>query len=226
MNKKLINWIGLLGVAALISYATAAYFCRAAFPGYNWMESAVSDLSARTAPSSPLWDKLSAVFSVGIVCDTCVAIYVSEKKISSKLFRVGIYMFIIKSWISELGYAMFPLDDAGKEISGINETMHMIVTAFVVGLSVISLIILIIAGIKRKEVRDIGIWAAVSFVMMLMGPVGMASFPPEYFGIAERFSIYAANIFSAILGLYLFNGFRKALTSENPGDGVVHWGRG
>ena len=211
MNKKLINWIGLLGVAALISYAVAAYFCRAAFPGYNWMESADSDLSAETAPSRQLWDKLSAVFSAGIVCDTCVAIYVSEKKISSKLFRVGIYIFIIKSWISTIGYKMFALDDAGKEIGGFNEIMHMVVTAFVVGLSIISLIILIIAGIKRKEVRDIGIWAAISFAMMLIGPIGMASFPPEYFGIAERFSIYASIIFSAVLGLYLFNGFKKAL---------------
>ena len=51
MNRKLINWMGLLGVGALISYMTAAYFCRAAFPGYNWMEQAVSDLSAESAPS-------------------------------------------------------------------------------------------------------------------------------------------------------------------------------
>ena len=46
MNRKLINWIGLTGLAALISYAAAAYFCRGAFQGYNWMESAVIDLSA------------------------------------------------------------------------------------------------------------------------------------------------------------------------------------
>ena len=76
----------------------------------------------------------------------------------------------------------------------------LLVTAFVVGLSIVSLIILIIAGIKRKEVRDIGIWAAITFVTMLMGPIGMASFPPEYFGIAERFSIYSSIIFSAVLG--------------------------
>ena len=215
MNKKLINWVGLLGVAALISYITAAYFCRAAFPGYNWMESAVSDLSAESAPSRMLWDKLSAVSTVGgIVCATCLAIYVSENKISSKLFRVGIYLFVIKSWISTIGYKMFALDDAGKDIGGFNEIMHMIVTAFVVGLSIISLIILVVAGIKRKEVRGIGIWAAIAFIMMLMGPVGMANFPPEYFGIAERFSIYAALMFDAVLGLYLFNGFEKAMRNS------------
>ena len=210
MKRKLINWTGLLGIGALISYVVAAYFCRAAFPGYNWMEQAVSDLSAESAPSRQLWDKLSAVYSAGtVVCTTCVAIFVSENKISSKLFRTGIYLLVIMSWISKLGYQMFALDDAGKGIGGFNETMHMIVTAMVVVLSIASFVILIIAGIKRKEVRGIGIWAAVFFAMMLMGPIGMAVLPPEYFGIGERCSIYAAIGFEAVLGVYLFNGFKR-----------------
>ncbi|WP_081679498.1 DUF998 domain-containing protein [Butyrivibrio sp. XPD2002] len=208
MNRKLINWIGLTGLAALISYAAAAYFCRGAFPGYNWMESAVSDLSAETAPSRQLWDKLSAVYSAGsVVCATCVAIYVSEKKISSRMFRVGIYLFTVMNWISKIGYSMFALDDAGKQISSFQEVMHMIVTAFVVFLSIASLVLLIIAGVRNKEVRGIGIWAAIFFAMMLMGPIGMQVFPPQYFGIAERFSIYSAIGFNAVLGVYLFNGF-------------------
>ncbi len=33
-------------------------------------------------------------------------------------------------------------------------------------------------------------------------------FPPEYFGIGERCSIYAAIGFEAVLGVYLFNGFK------------------
>ena len=212
MNRKLINWIGLLGVGALLSYMVAAYFCRAAFPGYNWMEQAVSDLSAESAPSRQLWDKLSAVYSAGsVVCTTCVAIFISENKISSKFFRVGIYLLVIMSWISKIGYQMFPLDDAGRAIGGIDETMHMVVTAFVVALSIISFLTLIIAGIKRKEVRSIGIWAAIFFVMLLMGPIGMASFPAGYFGIGERFSIYATIGFEAVLGLYLFNGFKGVI---------------
>ncbi|RKM59402.1 DUF998 domain-containing protein [Butyrivibrio sp. CB08] len=208
MNRKLINWIGLTGLAALISYAAAAYFCRGAFPGYNWMESAVSDLSAETAPSRQLWDRLSAVYSAGsVVCATCVAIYVSDKKISTKLFRVGIYLFTLMNWISKIGYSMFSLDDAGKDISSFQEVMHMIVTVFVVGFSIVSLLLLIIAGFRNKEVRGVGIWAAIFFAMMLMGPIGMQALPPQYFGIAERCSIYATIGFNAILGIYLFNGF-------------------
>ncbi len=208
MNRKLINWIGLTGLAALISYALAAYFCRGAFPGYNWMESAVSDLSAETAPSRQLWDKLSALYSAGsIVCATCAAIYVSEIKISTRLFRVGIYLFTVMNWISKIGFEMFALDDAGKQISSLQEVMHMVVTALVVILSMVSLVMLIIAGIRNKEVRGVGIWAAVFFAMMLIGPVGMQVLPPQYFGIAERFSIYSAIGFNAVLGFYLFNGF-------------------
>lgn len=208
MNRKLINWMGLTGIAALISYAVAAYFCRSAFPGYNWMESAVSDLSAEAAPSRQLWDRLSAVYSAGsVVCATCVAIYVSEIKISSTMFRAGIYLFTIMNWISKIGYSMFALDDAGKGVDSFQEIMHMVVTALVVILSIVSLVLVIIAGCRNKEVRGVGIWAAVFFSMMLIGPLGMQAFPPQYFGIAERFSIYSAIGFNAVLGLYLFNGF-------------------
>ena len=211
MNRKLINWLGLLGILAFASYAAAVIFSPMAYPGYNWMESAVSDLSAESAPSRQLWDRLSAVYSAGsVVCATCVAIYVSDKKISTGLFRVGIYLFTVMNWISKVGYAMFALDDAGKQISSFQEIMHMVVTALVVILSIVSLILLIIAGCRNTEVRGVGIWAAVFFAMMLIGPVGMQTLPPQYFGIAERFSIYSAIGFNAVLGLYLFNGFGKS----------------
>ena len=211
MNKKLINWIGLLGVAAFISYAAAIIFSPMAFPGYNWMEQAASDLSADSAPSRHLWDQLSAIYESGsVVCATCVTIFVSERKISTRLFRLGIYLFTIMNWISKVGYQMFALSDAGKDISGVQEVMHMIVTAFVVVLSIVSLILLIIAGCKNKKVRGIGIWAAIALALMFMGPIGMAAFPQEYFGIFERFSTFAAVGYNAVLGVYLFNGFKNA----------------
>ena len=211
MNKKLINWIGLLGVAALISYTAAIIFSPLAFPGYNWMEQAASDLSADSAPSRHLWSQLAAVYETGsVVCATCIAIFVSERKISTRLFRLGIYLFTIMNWISKVGYQMFALFDAGKSISGVQEVMHMVVTVFVVLLSIVSLVLLIIAGFKDKKVRGIGIWASVALALMFMGPIGMAAFPPEYFGVFERFSTFAAVGYNAVLGVYLFDGFGKA----------------
>ena len=211
MSRKLINWIGLLGILALVSYAVAMIFSPLAFPGYNWMEQAASDLSADSAPSRHLWDQLSALYeSGGIVCATCVAIFVSEKKISTKLFRFGIYFFVIMNWISRVGYQMFALSDAGKDIAGVQEVMHMVVTACVVVLSIVSLVLLIIAGCRDRNVREVGIWAAVALAMMFMGPIGMAAFPAKYFGIFERFSTFAAVGYNAVLGVYLFGGFKGA----------------
>ena len=64
MNKKLINWLGLTGVISFISYAAAVIFSPLAFPEYDWMSQAVSDLSAETAPSRQLWSQLSAFYKV------------------------------------------------------------------------------------------------------------------------------------------------------------------
>ena len=210
MNRKLINWLGLLGILAFISYAAALIFSPLDFPGYNWMEQAASDLSADSAPSRHLWSQLSALYDAGsVVCATCIAIFVSENKTSTKLFRLGIYLFAIMNWVSKVGYQMFALSDAGKDIKGFQEVMHMVVTVFVVLLSIVSLIMLIIAGRKDKNMRGVGIWAAVALGMMFMGPLGMGAFPKQYFGIFERFSTVAAVGFNAVLGVYLFRGFNS-----------------
>lgn len=215
MNRKQIQWLGLTGVAALLSYTAAVLFSPLAYPGYDWMAQAVSDLSAETAPSKVLWNQLAAPYNIcGVVCATCVSVYVSEHKISSRLFRVGITLFTIMNWVSAVGYGMFPLADGGKEIASFQEGMHIAVTALVVALSIASLVILIVAGCRRKGVKGIGIWAAAALGMMLIGSVGTGVAPPQYFGIVERFSVFAAVGFNAVLGLYLFGGFRDAPASK------------
>lgn len=210
MNKKLINWLGMTGILAILSYTAAVLFSPTAFPGYDAISQAVSDLSAETAPSRQLWNQLAAIYNVcGVVCVTCVSVFVSENKISTKLFRVGIYLFTIMSWISQVGYAMFPLTDSGKEIITFQEKMHIAVTIPVVLLSIVSLILLIIAGFRKNGYRSIGIWACTALAMMFVGAIGQGAVPKEYFGIFERFSLFSAVGFHAILGIYLFCGFQK-----------------
>ncbi|WP_252196633.1 DUF998 domain-containing protein [Blautia sp. MCC283] len=48
-KKNFINYCGLLGVVAFISYTAAVVFSPLAYPGYNWMAQAVSDLSGSDA---------------------------------------------------------------------------------------------------------------------------------------------------------------------------------
>ena len=67
-----------------------------------------------------------------------------------------------------------------------------------------SLTIIIVAGVKNSDCRSYGICAAVALAMMLVGATGMKIVPAEYFGVVERFSVFAATGFNAALGIHLF----------------------
>lgn len=202
MKKSLIQKLGLLGVVSLLSYTAAVVFSPLAYPGYNFMAQAVSDLSAANAPSLSLWNRLSAFYNVcEVVCATVVCVGIQGQK--TKLLRTGIYLFAVMEWISAVGYRMFPLSDSGYA-GEFQDVMHMVVTALVVLLSIVSLIVIIVAGAKDKRCRSYGICAAVALAMMLVGAMGMKIVPVEYFGIVERFSVFAATGFNAALGIHLF----------------------
>ena len=72
--------------------------------------------------------------------------------------------------------------------------------------------IIIVAGAKSKSCRSYGVCAAVALAMMLVGAVGMMlvgavgmkTVPAAYFGVVERFSVFAATGFNAALGIHLF----------------------
>ncbi len=202
MKKTLLQKIGLLGVVSFLSYAAAVFISPVAYEGYNPLAQAVSDLSAANAPSLGLWNRLSALYnSCEVVCVTAVCIGVQGKK--TKSFRTGVYLFAVMEWISAVGYRAFPLSDSGFA-GAFQDVMHMIVTAAVVLLSIASLTLIIIAGAKDKGCRSYGICAAVAIAMMLVGALGMKIVPAAYFGVVERFSVFAATGFNAALGIHLF----------------------
>lgn len=82
--------------------------------------------------------------------------------------------------------------------------MHILSTVIVVLLSIISLILIIIAGIKNRSCRSYGVFAGIALGMMMVGALGMNIVPKEYFGIVERFSVFAATGFQAVLGMHLY----------------------
>ena len=202
MKRTLTQKLGLLGIVSLLSYTAAVVFAPLAYPGYNRMAQAVSDLSAANAPSLALWNQLTALYNVcEVVCVTAVCIGIQGQK--SKLLRTGVYLFAAMEWVSAVGYRMFPLSDSGYA-GAFQDVMHMVVTALVVLLSIVSLSIIIAAGAKSRAYRSYGICAAAALAMMLVGAIGMKLVPAGYFGVVERFSVFAATGFNAALGIHLF----------------------
>ena len=174
-EKSLLNYCGLLGVAAFLSYTAAVMFSPPAYSGYDWMTQAVSDLSASNAPSLRLWNQLSSLYNVcALVCAMMVCVGIQGKK--NRLLRVGIYLFTIMEWVSAVGFSMFPLSDSGYA-GTFQDKMHIFSTVIVVLLSIVSLALIIIAGAKDKSSRSYGIFAAIALGMMMVGAMGMNIVP-------------------------------------------------
>ena len=149
MKRSLIQKLGLLGVVSFLSYTAAVVFSPLAYPDYNWMAQAVSDLSAANAPSLTLWNQLSSFYNTcEVLCATIVCVGIQGRK--TRLLRTGIYLFAVMEWVSAIGYRMFPLSSSGYA-GTVQDVMHMAVTAAVVLLSIVSLITVIAAGAKKQK---------------------------------------------------------------------------
>lgn len=211
MKKTLINRLGLLGVVSLLSYTAAVIFAPLAYPGYDWMAQAVSDLSADNAPSKILWEQLASLYSVcEIISIMMVCVFVQGKL--NKTICIGIYLFAAMNWVSNVGYAMFPLSESGNA-RAFQDIMHIyVITVLVVLLSIASLIVIMVGGYRDKRYRSLAVWATVALSLMFVGAIGTNVVTRDYFGIPERFSVFAATGFNAVLGIYLFNGFEKSKT--------------
>lgn len=196
-----LSHLGICGVISLLSYAAMVIFSPLAYPGYDWLSMAVSDLSAVGSPSRELAAQLNSLFGPCAVVSV-MAVCVSVKDCKEKLLRLGVYLFAAMEWLCTVGYSCFPLvSDADS--GNIQNIMHIVVTVLVVLLSLASLI-MIFSGTIKSENKRIGIWALVFLIAMIAGALGTNLFPKEVFGIFERFSTFSAVVFNAVLGWYLF----------------------
>ena len=211
MKKTLAQRLGLLGVVSLISYTAAVVLAPLAYPGYNWMAQAVSDLSAADAPSLGLWNRLSSLYnSCELLCVMMVCVVLQGRR--TRLLRAGVYIFAAMEWVSAVGFRMFPLSSSGYA-GALQDRLHVLTAMLTVLLSVISLAVIIAAGVRDRRCRSCGVCAGAAIGMMLLGAMGTKLAPAEYFGIFERLSVFAATGFNAALGLHAF--FMDAAQEEN-----------
>lgn len=198
-----LSRLGIFGVISLLSYTAMVVFSPLAYPGYDWLSMAVSDLSAVGAPSAALASRLNALFApCGIV--SIMAVCVSMEHIAEKLLCLGVYCFCAMEWVCTVGYEMFPWV-SGADGADPQNIMHLLVTVLVVVFSIASLL-LIALGARKGAHHPLSVWAALCLALMLLGAMGTGVLPKAVFGLFERFSTFSAVIFNAVLGVYLFTG--------------------
>lgn len=200
MENVKLRHLGIFGVISLLSYAAMVVFSPLAYPGYNWLSMAVSDLTAVGAPSAALAERLNALFGPCAVVSV-MAVCVGTAGCQSRLLKTGIGFFAAMEWITVVGYRMFPLVQ-GEAVSTFQNAMHILVTALVVLFSIVSLVLIAI-GSRREPLPSLGNWAIVCLAAMMIGALGTGIMPKSVFGLFERFSTFSAVVFNAVLGVYL-----------------------
>ena len=208
-----LKHLGICGIISLLSYTAMVVFSPLAYPGYDWLTMAVSDLSAVGAPSAELAERLNALFGpCGIVCAMAACVAVGGCR--SRLLKAGVYFCAAMEWITVVGYKLFPWVE-GAAASTFQNTMHLLVTALVVLFSIISLVLIAI-GARKEPIPSLSAWAIACFTAMLIGALGTGIMPKSVFGLFERFSTFSAVVFNAVLGVHLLRG---AFPSEQQSAG-------
>ena len=200
-NKKLTNWFCLSGVIGLVFYILHDVVGAMYYPNYDWMSQAVSDLTAINSPSFVIASGLSSIYGI-FSCLCCAMVCVVVQGKTNRILRLGVYLFTAMNFISAVGYSLFPLSESGYAGS-FQDIMHLyVVTALVVALSIASLVLIAVGGFKSKVSNPLAVISLISLGFMFLGVIGVNVVPADYFGIPERFSVYSAVVFAAVLGVY------------------------
>lgn len=201
-KRNRIQWLVLLGLVGTICYFLHVILGKLNYPGYNSLAQAVSDLTAATSPSKEIASNFSVIYGIFNTA-ACTLFFVYYQGKVNRVFRLGIYLFSIMSWISAVGYTLFSLSESGYA-GAFQDVMHIVVTAIVVLLSIVSMILLAVGCFKSKVHRNFGIFTIVVLGIMTLGSIGIGVIPADYLGIAERMSVYSVVIYHAALFIFTF----------------------
>lgn len=212
-KRQLTNWLCLSGVVALVFYILHDYIGGLYYPGYNRLQQAVSDLTSMNAPSFMVANGLATVYGL-FSCLGCIMVCIVVQGKANKSFRVGVYLFAVMNWVSGIGYSLFPLSDSGFGQS-FQDIMHLVVTILVVGLSIASLLLMGIGGVKLPgRFKVLAVVSFAALLLMFVGSVGVNVVAPRYFGLVERFGNYSAVTFGAVLSVFGIHDFWQVQPSQ------------
>jgi len=126
-----LSRLGLCGIISLLSYAVAVIIAPSAYPGYDWLSMAVSELGAVGAPSKDLFEQLNSLFgpcgivSIMAVCVVAVVllsiislifIFIGAKKDMQKAVSIWAIVCLVAMFTGAIGTNVMP-----KAVFGIFE---------------------------------------------------------------------------------------------------------
>lgn len=194
--KYVKTLIMAIAVFAVISYFLHIIFGTLAYPGYDWLSQPVSDLTAEGAPSMSVARRYSNLYGI-LTSMVSIFILIQQKKIKNHKLRLGSIFISMMYLLSAIGYALFPLDEVGSQMSFQN-IMHIVVTIGVVFLTIVALMILMLA-FKELKLYSWFIITLTAFLLMMSGAMLTNLASVAYLGLFERFSVFSAVIYHLVI---------------------------
>jgi len=201
MKINMVKFIPLLGIFSVILYFLHVILGEIFYEGYNPLAQAVSDLTASNSPSKKIASLFSMLYGIYAVSFS-IGFFVYLKNKINKVVTASSFIFCIMNTISFFGYTFFPLSESGY--AGVfQDKMHMVVTVFVVLLTIVSLVLFSIGFFRKKEHKWVGIVSIITLLILMVGAMLINIMPKEYFGVAERINVYSIIIYTGILSLWI-----------------------
>jgi len=201
MKNKIIKLIPLFGIFSVILYFLHVILGEIFYEGYNPLAQAVSDLTASNSPSKNIARLFSMLYGICAVTFS-IGFFAHLKNKINRTVTISSLTFCIMNVISFFGYTFFPLSESGYA-NTFQDKMHMIVTVFVVLLTIVSLVLYSIGFFRAKGYKWLGIISITTLLILMAGAMLINIMPKEYFGVAERINVYSIILYTGILSLWM-----------------------
>lgn len=192
-------WLVVFGFLSIIFYFLHVVFGTINYPGYDSLSQAVSDLTSDDSPAKTIARLFSSFYGIMSSLVALGLIY-AFKKDDRKILKAGIICLSIMYLVSAVGYGLFPLSSA-QNVNSFQDTMHIVVTIIVVLLTIVSLSLLIF-GFKKAGYIKYQLITFLTLLTIFLGSILSGILPKEFFGLAERFSVFGVVLFLGVIVVF------------------------
>lgn len=202
--KSLYRYWPVSGILAPVIYILADSYIVTRYPGYVYLDQAISELSAIGAPTAHLWFVLTLPFSPLLILFGLNILITAYYSVPLKVTGLLILIWGLSGYL----WLLFPMNMRGN-IGSSSDTGHLVMAAF----TVLLIIIFITVG-SGSFGRRFRIYSYLTIITMLVSgfmvgrqaPDVAAHLPTPYMGLLERISVFSPMIWVLVLAAGLLSG--------------------
>lgn len=203
MNKSFIRQFLLsTGMVAVVLYTAHVLSGGYLWKGYSHLHQPISDLTANGAPDRDFLLLLTNTYGALALAFALSYTFLVASK-TNKLMVWGGICFILMH-ITSISYAFFPQDLPGTAMTTAG-LFHLIVTAVIVPLSIITPLLTGMGMLKTPQYRRLGIFSIIiSALIVVLGGTTAIFFVNKlpFFGLMERLNIGCLQLWTFVLSCH------------------------